>query len=77
MSFSPIQLMKWEQVVCFYFIHRSNKKTSKKKNPQKQKTQQKLYFENGQWQEVDWKQVKNKQNTLESLENECSTPIKK
>lgn len=76
MSFSPIQLIKWEQVVCFYFIHRSNKK-NKQKKPQKQKTQQKLYFENGQWQEVDWKRVKNKQNTLESLENECSTPIKK
>lgn len=83
MSFSPIQLMNWK-VVCFYLIHRSNKKTKnkQKKNPQnkkqqKQKTQQKLYFENGQVHEVDWKRVKNKQNTSESLENKCSTPIKK
>lgn len=54
MSFSPIQLMKWEQVVCFYFIHRSNKKTSKK-NPPKTKNFTLKMDNDKKWTENEWK----------------------
>lgn len=57
MSFSPIQLIKWEQVVCFYFIHRSNKKTSKK-NPKNKKHNKNftLKMDNDKkWIENEWK----------------------
>lgn len=57
MSFSPIQLIKWEQVVCFYFIHRSNKKTSKKtpKNKKHNKNFTLKMVNDKKWTENEWK----------------------